>query len=133
MTTATAQAVDHADEYQRALERAVRLGVVVLERGTLPDGVPFVVTTSASRPGATHTVRSYPGRITCDCAARADRLCTHRALAYAEWAADEAERTGDEWGWRPTPKGRALAIGEEIAARAAWAREEAWQAFFAAL
>ncbi len=115
-------------------ERAVKGGVVVIARGTTPGGVSFVTTTSASHVGTTHTVRAYPGgRITCDCASRADRLCTHRALAYAEWAADEAERSGDEWTWRPTPKGRALAIGEEIAARAAWAREEAWQAFWATL
>jgi hypothetical protein len=133
MATATARAVDHEDEYQRALERAVRLGVVVLERGTLADGVPFVSTTSASHPGKAHLVRAYPGRITCDCASRRDQLCTHRALASAEWAADEAERTGDEWGWRPTPKGRALAIGEEIAARAAWAREEYWAEVWASL
>jgi len=134
MTAAVAtQPYDHADEYQRALERAVKVGVVVLERGTQPDGMPFVTTSSASRPGATHTVLALADRVRCDCAAPAARFCTHRALAYAEWAADEAERSGDEWTWRPTPKGRALAIGEEIAARAAWAREEAWQAFWATL
>src|SRR5258707_15261154 len=132
MATATARAADHADEYQRALERAVKASVVVVERGTLPDGTPFVTTTSASRPGATHLMRSYPGHISCDCATQYG-LCMHRALAQAEWAADEAARTGAERGWRPTPKGRALAIGEEIGARAAWAREEAWQAFWATL
>src|SRR5260221_14663573 len=99
MATATVRAADHEDEYQRALERAVRLGVVVLERGTLADGTPFVSTSSASRPGATHLVRSYPGHISCDCATQ-HGLCMHRALAQAELAADEAERTGDEWGCR---------------------------------
>ncbi|HEX9412405.1 MAG TPA: hypothetical protein VF916_02790 [Ktedonobacterales bacterium] len=135
MTAAVAtQPYDHADEYQRALERAVKVGVVVLERGTLPDGTPFVATTSASHPGQAHLVRAYPGgRVTCDCAAPSARLCMHRALASAEWAGDEAERTGDEWTWRPTPKGRALAIGEEIAARAAWAREEYWAEVWASL
>src|SRR5260221_12117013 len=120
MATAVAQTAQSPEnEHLRTLERAVRLGVVVIERGTLPDGVPFVTTTSASRPGATHTVLALPDRLRCDCAAPSARLCMHRALASAEWEADEAERTSDEWGWRPTPKGRALAIGEEIAARAA--------------
>ncbi len=116
----------------RALERAVRAHVEVIARGTLADGTPFVTTSSASRPGATHTVRAYlGGRITCDSASRADRMCTHRALAQAEWAADEAERSGDEVGWRPTPKGRALAIFDDQRAR--WANEEAWMAFWATL
>src|SRR5260221_11189661 len=104
MATATVRAADHESEQMRALERAVRAGVVVLERGTLADGTPFVITSSASRPAATHTVLALPDRIRCDCAAPAARLCTHRALAYAEWAADEAEASGETVGWRPTPK-----------------------------
>ncbi len=130
MATAAARAADHAGEYQRALERAVRLRVEVLERGRLPDGTPFVRTTSASHPGAIHTVLAFPGRIRCDCATQ-QGLCMHRALAQAEWAADEVERTGDEWGWRPTPKGRALAIGEEVAARAALEAAQREAAFMA--
>ncbi len=55
----------------------------------------------------------------------------HKALAQAEWEADEAERTGEEWGWRPTPKGLALAIFD--AQRARWANEEAWASFWATL
>ena len=50
---------DHEHEYLRALERAVCLGVVVLARGTLADGTPFVITSTASRPSATHTVLAY--------------------------------------------------------------------------
>ena len=134
MATAVAQTAPSPEsEHLRALERAVRAHVEVINRGTMPDGTLFVLTSSASRPGATHTVRAVAGHIICDCASHRDRLCTHRALAQAEWAADEAERTGDEWGWRPTPRGRAWAIGEEIAARAAWAREEYWMAFWATL
>ncbi|HEX9413957.1 MAG TPA: hypothetical protein VF916_10685 [Ktedonobacterales bacterium] len=129
--TATARAVDHAEEHLRALERAVKASVVVLERGTLADGVRFVLTSSASRPGATHTVRAVARRISCDCASHRDRLCTHRALAQAEWAADEAERTGEQCGWHPTPKGRALAIFDDQRER--WAREECWQAFWTTL
>jgi hypothetical protein len=131
MTAAVAtQPHVHADEYQRALERAVRANVVVLERGTQPDGAPFVTTTSASHPGATHTVRAYPGRVACDCATQRG-ICMHVALAQAEWMADEAEASGDEWVWNTTPRGRALAIFDDTRAR--WANEEAWQAFFAAL
>jgi hypothetical protein len=134
MATAVAQTAPSLEsEHLRALERAVRAQVVVLERGMMPGGVSFDITSSASRPGATHTVRAVAGHISCDCASHRAQLCTHRALAYAEWAADEAERTGEVWTWRPTAKGRALAIGEEIAARAAWAREEAWMAFWATL
>ncbi len=125
MATAVAQTAQSLEsDHLRALERAVKVGVVVLERGTQPDGMPFVTTSSASRPGATHTVLALADRVRCDCAAPAARFCTHGALAYAEWMADQAERTGETVGWRPTPKGRALAIGEEIAARAPWAREE---------
>jgi hypothetical protein len=44
MATATVRVADHEHEYQRALERAVRLGVVVLERGTGYDEPPALGT-----------------------------------------------------------------------------------------
>lgn len=68
------------EAYERALDRAHRNGLAVVGDGHWRQGgARFLVVGSASEPSRFHLVTLYPGRLVCDCPARA--LCQHRALA----------------------------------------------------
>jgi len=77
------------DAQTRALARARAHGLSIVGRGAWKHGAPFVVVGSASEPGRFHLVTIYPGRLACDCPARA--LCMHRALAHEDLESAQAK------------------------------------------
>lgn len=70
-------------EYERALERAKKLGVEICARGwRRDDGSRVIGVTSASEDGRVHLVTVRDLSLECDCLGfQNDRFCMHRAVA----------------------------------------------------
>jgi hypothetical protein len=82
------------NELDRAVERAMEHGIVVLAQGRMKsDNSKFYLTTSSSHPDrGVHVVKQRGMRLECDCeGSRHGHICQHRASVYM-YLTNEAAR-----------------------------------------